>query len=99
MTESWGRWAALCNTMQFTDHLQRDVPGPGPASYSTTGVYNSFEHIVRARGRSLTFSFLLCSLLAMLWACFKWPTLISPCSREWEVAVGRYRALFAAFGM
>ena len=46
MTQSGGRWAALRNTMQFADFLQRD--GPGPASYLTTGVHKSFELMIRA---------------------------------------------------
>ena len=99
MTESWGRWAALCNTMQFTDHLQRDVPGPGPASYSTTGVYNSFELIVRAQGRTPASSFLLCSLFSDALGLPQAAHLDFPCARGWEVAVGCYRALFAAFGI
>ena len=64
MTESGGRWAALRNTMQFAHLLQRDVPGPGPASYLTTGVHDSFELIVRYQARSPTSSFLLCSLFS-----------------------------------
>ena len=75
--------------MQFAELLQRDVPGPGPASHLTTGVYNSFELIVRAHGRSPTSSFLLCSLFSNALGMPQAPCLYFPCSREWEVAVGR----------
>ena len=64
MNESEGRWAASRNIMQFADLLQRDVPGPGSATYMTTGVYSSFELMVRVHGRSPTSSFLLCSLFS-----------------------------------
>ena len=64
ISESEGRWAALRNIMQFADLLQRDVPGPGPASYLTTGVYDSFELMIRSQGRTPTLSFLLCSLFS-----------------------------------
>ena len=64
MTESGGRREALWSTMQFADLLQRVVPGPGPASYLTTGVYDSFELMIRSQGRTPTLSFLLCSLFS-----------------------------------
>ena len=94
MTESGGRWAALRNTMQCADLLQRDVPGPGPASYLTTGVHGSFEFMVRSQWRIQTFSFLLCSLLSDALGLPQATYLDFPRSRELEVAVGRYRALF-----
>ena len=48
--------------MKFADVLQRHVPGPGPASYLTTGVHRSFELMVNVHGGDLASSFLLCSL-------------------------------------
>ena len=93
MNESGERWAALRNTMQFADLLQRDVPGPGPASYLTTGVYSSFELMVRAHGRSPTSSFLLCSLFSDALGLPQAAYLDFPRSREWAVAVGRYHAV------
>ena len=99
MSESGGRWAALRNTMQFADLLQRNVPGPGPASYLTTGVYDSFEVMVRSQGRSPTSSLLLRSLFSDALVQLQAAYLDFPRSSEWEVAVGRYRALFAAFGI
>ena len=38
--------------------FQRGVPGPGPASFATAGVYNAFRPMVGAHGRSPTSSFL-----------------------------------------
>lgn len=65
INESGGRWTtALRNVVQFAEFLQRDVPGPGPASYPTTSVCSSFELVVRAHGRSPTSSSLLCSLFS-----------------------------------
>ena len=85
--------------MQCADLLQRDVPGPGPASYLTTGVHGSFEFMVRSQWRIQTFSFLLCSLLSDALGLPQATYLDFPRSREWEVAVGRYHELFAAFGI
>ena len=99
ISESEGRWAALRNIMQFADLLQRDVPGPGPATYLTTGVYSSFQLMVRAHMRSLTSSFLLCSLFNDALGLPRAAFLDIPRTREWEEAVGRYRALFTAFGI
>ena len=81
------------------DPLQRDVPGPGPASYLTTGVYSSFELMIRAHGRSPTSSFLLCCLFSDALGLPQAAYLDFPRSREWEVAVDRYRTLFVAFGI
>ena len=64
MTEPGGRWAAVRSTIQFADFLQREVPGPGPASFLPTGVYSSFELMVLAHGRSPTSSFILCFLFS-----------------------------------
>ena len=97
--ESGQRWAALRSAAQFADLLQRDVPGPGPASYLTTGVYSSFEIMIRAHGRSPTSSFLLCSLFSDALGLPQEAYLNFPRSREWEVAVDRYRTLFVAFGI
>ena len=99
MTEPGGRGAALRSTTQFGDLFQRDAPGPGSGSYLTTGVYNSFELMVRAHGRRSTSSYLLCFLLSDALGLPQGTYLDFPRSREWEVAVGRYRALFAAFGI
>ena len=98
MTESGERWAALRNTMQFADLLRREVSGPGPACYLTTGVYDSFELVARSQGRRATSSFLLCSLSSDALGLPQSVYLDFPRSSEWEVAVGRYRALSAAFG-
>ena len=97
--ESGQRWAALRSTIQSADLLQRDVPGPGPASYLTAGVYSSFELMVCAHGRNPTSSFLLCSLFSDVLGLPQEGYLDSPLSREWEVAVDLYRTLFAAFGI
>ena len=65
MTEPGGTWRCWEPPyVQFADLLQRSFPGPGPASYSTTGVYSLFELMVRAHGRSPTSPFLLCSLFS-----------------------------------
>ena len=96
---SGGKGPALRNTMQFADLLQRDVPGPGPASYLATGVYNSFELMLRAHRRNPTSSFFLHSLLSDALGLRQAAYLDFPRSREWNVAVGRYGALFAAFGI
>ena len=93
MTESGGRREALWSTMQFADLLQRVVPGPGPASYLTTGVYDSFELMVHFQ--PLRSSCAPC--LAMLWACLERLTLISVtrrngrCCRPLPCAVRRVR--------
>ena len=93
MTESGGRWTASRNTMHFADLLQWDVPGPGPASYLTTGVYDSFELMVHFQ--PLRSSCAPC--LAMLWACLERLTLISVtrrngrCCRPLPCAVRRVR--------
>ena len=87
------------STIQFTDLLQRGAPGPGPYSYLTTGVYSSFELMVRAHERSPASWYLLCSLFRDAIGLSQRGYLDFARSREWEVAVGRYRALFAAFGI
>ena len=97
--ESGQRWAALRSTVQFADLLQRDVSGPGPASSLTTGIYSSFELMVRAHGSSTTSSVLLCSLISDALGMPQEAYLDFPRSREWEVAVDRYRTLFVAFGI
>ena len=85
--------------MQCADLLQRDVPGPGPASYLIPGVYNSFELMVRAQGRNSHSSSLLCSLSSDALGLPQGAYLDFRRPMEWGVAVGRYRALFAAFGI
>ena len=65
----------------------------------TTGVYSPFELMVRAHGRSPTSSYLLCSLFSDALGLPQGTYLDFPGSREREVAAGRYRALFAAFGI
>ena len=95
MTEPGERWAELRSTMQFSD-LQRDVPGPGPARYLTTGVYSSFELMVRAHGRSRTSSFLLYSLFSDARGLSQRAYLDFARPRQWEAADGRYGALIAA---
>ena len=85
--------------MQFADLLQRGVPGPVPASSLTAGVYSSFELMVRAHGRSQKSSLLLCPQLSDALGVPQGGYHDFPSSREWEVAVGRYRALFVAFGI
>ena len=54
--------------------------------------------MVRAHGRSPTSSFLLCSLFSDALGLLQEAYLDFPRSREWEVAVDRYRTLFVAFG-
>ena len=61
----------------------------------TTGGYSSFERMVRAHGRSPTSSYALCSMFSDALGLPQRACLGFPRSREWEVAVGRYRALFA----
>ena len=90
------RWAASRSIIQFADLLQRHVPGPGPASYLTTGVYSCFELKVRAHGRSPTSSFLLRSLFSDALGLPQAAYLDFPRSREWEVAIDRYRTLIVA---
>ena len=99
MTEPGGRWAAFRSTIQFADLLQRGAPGPESDSYLTTGVCSSFELIVRAHGKSSTYWNLLCSLFSDALGLPRGAYLDFPCSREGEVAAGRYRALFAALGI
>ena len=74
-------------------------PRSGPASYLKTGVYSSFEPMVCAHGRSPTSSFLLCSLFIDALGLPQEVNLDFLRSREWEVAVNRYRTLFVAFGI
>lgn len=99
MTEPAGRWAALGSTTQFAGLRQRTVFGPGPASYLTTGVYSSFEVMVRAHGRDKTPLRLSCAMCsAMLWACFKEQIITPPPpGREWEATAARQRVLLTAF--
>ena len=99
MTESGGRWAALKNATQFANLLQRDVPRPGPTSYLTTGVYDSFKLMVHSQGRSPISSFLWCSMFSDALGLPQAAYPDFPRSREWEVGVDRYHALFAAFGI
>lgn len=49
--------------LQFTDLLQRGVPGREPVSYVITGLYSMFELKVAAHGRSPTPCLRLYSLL------------------------------------
>ena len=95
--ESGQRWASLRSTVQSADLLQRDVPGPGPASYLTTGIYSSCELMVRAHGRSPTSSFLLLFSDALGLPQEAYLEFLR--SREWEVAVDRCCTLFVAFGI
>ena len=97
MTEPGGRWGALRSTIQFADFIQRDVPGPEPASYLTTGVYISFEIMARIHRRSPTSSFLLFSLFSDALGMPQGEYLDFPWPKDWEAAAGRYRALLAAF--
>ena len=90
---------ALRTTIQFADLLQRGAPGPGSDSYLTTGICSPFELMVRAHGRSPTSSYLLCSLFSDALGLPQGAYLDFPHSREWEAAVGRYRALFAGVGI
>lgn len=53
------KWAAMRGALEFAGLLQRCAPGPWPASYVTTGVYHTFEFMVRALGGSLISSFLV----------------------------------------
>ena len=99
MTEPGGRWAALSNTIRFADLLQRGAPGLGSDSYLTPGVYSSFELMVRAHGRSSTSSYLLCILFGDVLDLPQGACLDFLCSREREMAVGRYSAPFAVFGI
>ena len=71
-----GRWAAVRGAPQFAARVQRHISGLELASYVTTGIYGTFELMLRAHGRSPTSSFLLCSLFAMRWTCLKGHTLI-----------------------
>lgn len=97
MTKAGGGWAAVKNTTQFVDFLRRDVPGPGPAIYLTTGVYGSFDFMVCAHGKSPTSTCILCSLFS---DALDTPRMsYFPRPRAREAAAGRYRALFAAFGI
>ena len=84
------------STLQFPPLFQRGVPGRGPASCATTAVCSTFELMVRAHGRSLLFSFLLCSLCCDELSLPRREYLDFPRPREWEAIAGRYRALFAA---
>ena len=88
---------ALRSTIQFADLLQRGAYGPGSDNYFTAGVYSSFELMVRAHGRSQTSLYLKCSLFSEALGLPQGAYLDFLRSREWEVAAGRYRALFAAF--
>ena len=90
------RWTEVRNDLQFAPLFQRGVPGPGPASYATTGVCRIFELMVRAHGRSSTSSFLLCSLFSDALSLPRGAYLDFPRPREWEANDGRYRALFAS---
>ena len=99
MTEPGGRWGALRSTIQFADFIQRDVPGPEPASYLTTGVYISFEIMARIHRRSPTSSFLLFSLFSDALGRPQAAYLDFPRPREWEAAADRYLALFTTFGI
>ena len=84
------------STLQFPPLFQRGVPGRGPASCATTAVCSTFELMVRAHGRSLLFSFLLCSLCCDELSLPRREYLDFPRPREWEAIAGRYRALSAA---
>ena len=90
------RWVAVRSALQFAPLCQRGVPGPGPARCATTGVYSTFERMVRHHGRSRTSSFLQCSLFCDALSLPRGAYLEFPRPREWEAIAGRYRALFAA---
>ena len=89
----------MSSTIPFADVLQRGASGPESDSYVTMGVYSSFELMVSAHWRSPTSSYLLCSLCSGALGLLQGAHLDFPRSREREVAVSRYRALFAAFGI
>ena len=96
MTEPGGKLAALRSTIQFAELLQPGTPVQGSNSYLTTGVCRSFELMVRTHGRSPTSSYRLCSQFSDDLGLPQGVYLDFPRSMEWHVAVGRYRALFAA---
>ena len=85
--------------MQFADLFKRGAPGPGLDSCLATGVYSSFELMVRAHRNTPPYSYLICSLFSDTLGLPQGAHLGFPRSGELEVAVGRYRALFAAFGI
>lgn len=99
MNEPGGRWAVLRVTMKCADLLQQDIPGPGPNSYLTTGVFRSFELMIHAHGRIPSSAFLVCSLFSNALGLPQGAYLDFPRLNEWEAAAGRYRGLFTASGV
>lgn len=77
--------------------LQGGSPWLEPASYETTGAYKTFEMMVRAHGRSSTYSFLLCSLFGDALGLPRGVYLDYPRSTERNAFTGRYNTLFTTF--
>ena len=82
MTEPEGRWAALRSTMQFADLFKRGAPGPGLDSCLATGVYSSFELMVRAHRNTPPYSYLICSLFSDTLGPVSYTHLTLPTNRE-----------------
>ena len=97
MSPQGGGWPAARSTLQFAEVLQEGAPLLDLASYVTTGSRDTFELMLRAQGRSPTCLFLLCSPFSDALGLPSQAYLDFPRSREWQVVVSRYRALFTAF--
>ena len=91
------RWGAVRGALQFATNVQRHISRLESASYVTTGLYSTFELMLHAHGRGSTSSFLLCSLFCDALDLPQGAYLDFPRPREWEMAAGRYRTLFAAY--
>ena len=94
-----GRCGAVRGALQFATRVQRHTSGLESASYVTTGIYGTFELMLHAHGRSSTSSFLLCSLFCDALDLPQGAYLDFPRPREWEMAAGRYRTMFAAYAI
>ena len=99
MSEQGGKWAAVSSALQFAGLLERGELSAKSASYVTTGVHNTFEHMVSALGRSPTSSFVPCSLFGNALDLPQQAYLDFPRRREWQATAAHYRTLFAAYGI
>ena len=61
--EAHGRWPRTFAALRFSTTVDQEPSQLDQTEYQNTGVYNTFEDMVRAQGHCLTASFLLCTLL------------------------------------
>ena len=61
--EADGRWARTFEALRFSTIVGQEPSQLDQTEHQSTGVYNTFEDMLRAQGHCVTASFLVCTLL------------------------------------